>query len=348
MRKAAAKAKARRDVAEGGCPGEETDQAEHSRRRRPRPGRSAAGPAPRWWREARASVGSDGGTPDRTGRTNPGQRSDREDDGCAISNQTLPVTSTTASTTAVTEAANRRPRGSTTDVLLTDWQAVGKLGRHALKHTVTARANVNARSGNATETAAHAAQVDRAALDELSGEHGTYDGSSERHRCVNDRPTNPKNHARRPGRSPRVSTASRLGGAPAARCTSTASESSTSTVGVRRIPSRRTSSRWDSASTSDVDDPGNDPRAPASICRVARHGAQNDVENCSNVTRSPRTTPNAASSPAMLPGTTGWKRPSRALSTNPNATAPTNAPTNTHSPVTLVPATPTPLVFPSP
>ena len=76
-------------------------------------------------------------------------------------------------------------------------------------------------------------------------------------------------------------------GAPAARVTSAPRRSRTRVVGVRRMPSRRTRSRWCSASTSTCSTPGTAAAMSVSVRRVARHGAQKAVENWSRVARSP-------------------------------------------------------------
>ncbi len=104
-------------------------------------------------------------------------------------------------------------------------------------------------------------------------------------------------------------TALRPGGAPLARQTSRARESRTSTVGVRRIRSRLTSSRWDSASTSTCRTPGMLPATSARIRRVALQGAQNAVENCNSVARASGLTPSATSSASTAgtaPPPSGW------------------------------------------
>ena len=62
-------------------------------------------------------------------------------------------------------------------------------------------------------------------------------------------------------------------------------------VGVRWTPTRRTSSRWDSASTSTWVTPGTAVATSASTWRVARQGAQKAEENCSSVARSPSSVP---------------------------------------------------------
>ena len=79
---------------------------------------------------------------------------------------------------------------------------------------------------------------------------------------------------------------------PGGRCRRAAS--STSTVGVRRTSSRRTSSRLLSASTSTCATPGTARLTSSSTRRVARHGWQNAVENCTRVARSPSAAPRSA------------------------------------------------------
>ena len=64
-------------------------------------------------------------------------------------------------------------------------------------------------------------------------------------------------------------------------------------VGVRRMPRRRTRSRWPSASTSMWVTPSVRAATSASTCRVVRQGAQNAEENWSRVARSPRWSPTA-------------------------------------------------------
>ena len=78
---------------------------------------------------------------------------------------------------------------------------------------------------------------------------------------------------------------------PGARGSSEPSAARTSVVGVRCTPTRRTRSRWDSASTSTCVTPGTTAATSASTWRVARHGAQKAEENCSSVARSPSGAP---------------------------------------------------------
>ncbi len=91
-------------------------------------------------------------------------------------------------------------------------------------------------------------------------------------------------------------TAALPGGAPLARATSRACASRTRTVGVRRIRSRLTSSRCDSASTSRWRTPATVAATSARMRRVIRQGAQNAVENCSSVARVPGVIPSSTRS----------------------------------------------------
>ena len=78
-----------------------------------------------------------------------------------------------------------------------------------------------------------------------------------------------------------------MAGAPAARVTSRRSASSTSVVGVRRMPRRAYSVEVVLGVDLDVRHARDDAATSASTRRVARHGAQNAEENCSRVARSP-------------------------------------------------------------
>ncbi len=127
---------------------------------------------------------------------------------------------------------------------------------------------------------------------------------------------------------------------------STPCTSSTSVVGVREIPNRRTSSRCCSASTSRWVIPGCRLATSASTTLVVRHGAQNADENCSNVAVDPR--PSTNDVPASTPATAGcgssstsgrrWvplNRPSRTARQSPKPTARTTEPSSTHAPVVM-------------
>jgi len=80
-------------------------------------------------------------------------------------------------------------------------------------------------------------------------------------------------------------------GAPTARPTSTPDLSKTRVVGVERISKRRTNSRFFSASISTCFT--SDKSAVISVrrARVARQGVQNADENCTSVTRDPKSVP---------------------------------------------------------
>ena len=84
------------------------------------------------------------------------------------------------------------------------------------------------------------------------------------------------------------------GRSPGARCARAAS--STRTVGVRRMSSRRTRSRCDSASISTWRTPSTWLLTSSRTRRVARHGWQKAEENCTSVARSPSGPPRSPAS----------------------------------------------------
>ena len=80
-------------------------------------------------------------------------------------------------------------------------------------------------------------------------------------------------------------------GVPIARPTSTPEAFKKSVVGVDRISSSRTNSKWDSASIWAYRTSGIVLTMSSSSALVARHGEQKAEENCTIVTREPSSTP---------------------------------------------------------
>src|SRR4051812_8124481 len=94
----------------------------------------------------------------------------------------------------------------------------------------------------------------------------------------------------------------------------------------------RTSSRCDSASSSTCRTPSTMPSTSASVRRVTRQGAQKAEENCSNVARSPSSTPTSAAETLSTSLSFPRKRPSIQVLSTLSTTPATSAPASTHSP----------------
>ena len=211
--------------------------------------------------------------------------------------------STAASTTEVTAAANCWPRGSICGIegSCPGWVSAGPTTTVARDHREVERDSHQTivdhstrqrervwvvPSGHSTQRRPHAAVVHCAA----PGQHGrghARNTRGEREGPGNSRLTSRNEYPHHGLASASAPSTCSLRGAPAARLTSRPSASRTSVVGVRRTRSRRTRSRWCSASISTWATPGTTAATSASVRLVARHGAQNAEENCSSVARSP-------------------------------------------------------------
>lgn len=124
--------------------------------------------------------------------------------------------------------------------------------------------------------------------------------------------------------------------APVARRRITPWASRTNVVGVRLTRSRRTRSRCDSASMSTWTTPSAELATCPRTWRLARHGWQKAVENCTNVARTPRARPrsSAVSRTSSLVGRGFRSRPSTRRRHNPTAVAPASATTTMTTPST--------------
>src|SRR5690606_19473641 len=140
--------------------------------------------------------------------------------------------------------------------------------------------------------------------------------------------------------APRAAMTSGLRGAPVARRTMRPSASSTNTVGVRTTFRRRTRSRRDSASISTCATPSTISATSPRTRRVARHGAQKALENCSRVALSPSSAPTSSrrrisSTSSSPPLRRARRTPSRRRRSRPNTVAASSTAAAANAPVII-------------